>query len=159
MRRPFGCVLILLFLFSACRDNIIYNEFNSIPSQTWSFNDTILFDIVLKDTVEKSYDIHLLVRYRKDYEFSNIWLMASHNIYGANSLERVEATLFSPDGRPKGEVFGNYCTLEAKWKKNVRLSADSVTVSFVQNMRKNPLPGIMDIGLKIVPAMKVEERK
>jgi gliding motility-associated lipoprotein GldH len=93
-----------------------------------------------------------MVRYKKDYEFSNLWLQTRHNLYGNDTLERVEVVLFNPDGSPKGKVLGNNCTIEAIWKKGVRWQAnDSANIKLVQNMRKDPLPGVMNLGVKVIP--------
>jgi len=144
------CCMAILLLVSSCKDDSVYDRFTTIKEQRWGYEDTMYHDIRLKDS-SGLYDVWLMVRFRKDYEFSNLWLRSRHNMFGTDTMERTEVALFFPDGNPKGKVFGNSSTVQGLWKKNIRLS-DSIQIALVQNMRKDPLPGIMDVGVKITPA-------
>lgn len=143
--------LLAICLLTACNDGSIYSKFRAVEGHSWSYGDTLTFVPEIKDSTGQ-YDILLMLRYKKDYEFSNLWLMTRHNLEGRDTLQRVEVSLFYPDGSPRGKILGNNCSIEAVWKRDVPLYAgDSVYIQLVQHMRKDPLEGIMDAGVKIIP--------
>jgi gliding motility-associated lipoprotein GldH len=151
IRIPALCLCIATLCIS-CSDGSVYSKFSAISNQEWRYLDTLSFAPELKDSTGL-YDVMLMVRYKKDYEFSNLWLQTRHNLSGKDTFQRIEIVLFNPDGSPKGKVLGNTCSTEVPWMKGISLSsADSIYIQLVQNMRKDPLPGVMDTGIKIFPA-------
>ena len=147
MKRIFAVIFIFAVLAQGCTSNNTFQEFESISSSSWNDNDTITFFPEIKD-IDKKYDIYIAVRYDKSYEFSNLWL----KVYGLNDddFERIDVPLFKKDGSPYGKgLLSNY-TVQAGYLKAYQFKKSGKnSIRFVQNMRKTPITGILDIGFII----------
>lgn len=144
--------LACLITFISCSNNNTYNSFEKIKDYNWSNSDTLFFKPNIKD-ITKNYDIYLSVRYQKKYDFSNLWLQ----IYGLEKqpFDRIEIPLFKNDGTPYGKGLKSNYTVNAGYLKNYKFKKSGIqNIAIIQNMRKNPLPGVMDIGIIIKPALK-----
>lgn len=120
-----------------------HTQFLSIKGQTWDYKDTLSYEFGIKDTAE--YRISLSVRYEKEYEFSNIWIKANDG--SINS--RIELPLFNLNGQPLGKCSGGLCTQTLGWKDVQLNGGDTIRLHIVQNMRKNPLRGVSEVGVII----------
>lgn len=143
----FLSAFIICLFFTACSNNNTYNKFENIDNIKWSNKDTLVFTPDIKD-ISKKYEIYLAVRYNKSYDFSNIWLQ----IYGLDKqpFDRIEIPLFKTDGTPTGKGLKSNFTVTAGYLKGYTFTKKGKQkISIIQNMRKNPLNGIMDVGLVI----------
>ena len=141
-----------IFTFVACSNDNTYNKFEDINNSKWSNKDTLFFSPNIKD-ISKEYDIYLSVRYQKNYDFSNLWLQ----VYGLEKLpfDRIEIPLFKNDGTPYGKGLKSNFTVNAAYLKGYKFKKSGTQkIAIIQNMRKNPLPGVMDIGIIIKPSLK-----
>lgn len=145
MKRILFILLALVVISQACTSDHVFQEFESIPKSSWKYTDTINFYPEIKD-IHKKYDIYIAVRYDKSYEFSNMWL----KVYGLGEqdFERIDVPLFKKDGSPYGKgLLSNYTVQAGYLKAYTFKKSGKNKVQFVQNMRKNPINGILDIGL------------
>ena len=139
-------------IFVSCSTNNTYNSFQKVKNYKWSNKDTLFYTPKIDD-IDKSYDIYLSVRYQKEYDFSNLWLQ----VYGLEKLpfDRIEIPLFKNDGTPYGKGLKSNYTVTAGYLKGYKFTKSGVLkIAIIQNMRKNPLPGVTDMGLIIKPTMK-----
>ncbi len=141
-----------LTMFVSCSTNNTYNSFQKVKNYKWSNKDTLFYTPKIDD-IDKSYDIYLSVRYQKEYDFSNLWLQ----VYGLEKLQfdRIEIPLFKNDGTPYGKGLKSNFTVNAAYLKGYKFKKSGTQkIAIIQNMRKNPLPGVMDIGIIIKPSLK-----
>ena len=142
----------IVTMFVSCSTNNTYNSFQKVKNYKWSNKDTLFYTPKIDD-IDKSYDIYLSVRYQKNYDFSNIWVQ----IYGLETkpFDRIEIPLFKNDGTPYGKGLKSNYTVTAGYLKGYKFTKSGVQkIAIIQNMRKNPLPGVTDMGLIIKPTMK-----
>lgn len=99
--------------------------------------------------------IKLLIRNNNDYPYSNIRFFVEMKKDGKpfGKRDTLNITLAKPDGTWLGSGMGSVKTLETIYKTQP-LPAGKYQISVQQAMRANVLPGIEDLGLKIIPSTK-----
>ncbi|MEI7669902.1 MAG: gliding motility lipoprotein GldH, partial [Pseudomonadota bacterium] len=97
------------------------------------------------------YNVYINVRHADFYPFSNLWLMSRTTFPDGNRLEkRVEIPLANNEGKWFGEGMGDIWDMSHILQQGTYFNkAGKYTIELEQNMRKDPLPGIMAIGIRI----------
>ncbi|MFC5625798.1 gliding motility lipoprotein GldH [Algoriphagus winogradskyi] len=150
MNKVKHCLLVVLILVSvACTDGRIYEDFQSLPNQNWGVTDSLIFDF---QDVELINTPNLVaMKFNEEYAFSNCYLRIiskdSAGVILDNKL--VNMVLFDPkSGEPLGEGFGNsytrYDTLPFLFDQQTK------SVTLLQYMRQDLLPGVEAVGIKIL---------
>lgn len=142
-------MVLLAVGISSCSDDRVFEEFKALPTQNWGIEDSLQFDlsnIQLQDNQSL-----IAFRFNEEYSFSNCYVrILSKDSLGAiieNKL--INVPLFdSKTGEPLGDGFGStyafYDSLPFPLPQNTK------TVTLLQYMRQNQLPGIEAVGLKIL---------
>lgn len=150
MNKVKHCLFIVLILATAaCTDGRIYEDFHSLPNQSWGVTDSLVFD--LRDVELVNSPDLVAVKFNEEYAFSNCYLRViskdSTGVILDNKL--VNLILFDPiSGEPLGEGFGNtytrYDTLPFLFDQETK------SVTLLQYMRQDQLPGVEAVGIKIL---------
>ena len=134
----------LLSLAISCQSsNYDYSKFYSLKGQELKYQDTLKFEFTPQDT--GLYKVYLSVRYVDTYEFSNCWLKVIEH----GSIRRVNVPLFDKLGQPLGKSSGGVISKTVLLEKCQIDNRRLIKLEIVQNMRKNPLPGISELGIMI----------
>ena len=128
----------------------VYEKHVTIPGYSWNYNFHPSFSVYIKDTAA-TYSIFVTIRNSNDYAFSNIWLLISS---GKDSekpkVQRVELPLADKEGRWLGSGMDGIYDHRIPIQEHARFDkSGAYNFSFEQNMRTNPLPHIMSVGLRI----------
>ena len=156
-------LISLLFLLGSCRPSPQYQEHFNIPGYTWRSDYKPEFHFTIDDTAA-AYQLFLLVRHTDAYPFSNIWIAMDSKAPGDSSwgTARVEIPLAAPSGQWLGRGAGEL------WEQRVPITTPArpaffekkgeYTVRLAHNMRRNPLPELLTIGLRLekLPAFRKE---
>lgn len=120
---------------------------------TWPAKKTVNFMPTVKQ--RQGYQIKLLIRNNNDYPYSNIRFFVEMKQNGKpfGKRDTLNITLAKPDGTWLGSGMGAVKTLETVYTTQT-LPAGKYQISVQQAMRANVLPGIEDLGLKIIPSTK-----
>jgi gliding motility-associated lipoprotein GldH len=148
-------VFLVLFSFSACDKNRIYEENIDINDYNWKIADVKEFSFDIADTT-KTYQIFFNVRNALSYEYYNLYL--SQTLIGPDRTKLYsrlhEMYLMNPKtGEPLGSGAGDifdHTFLAVKAQRFPKVGTYKIRLR--QYMRKNPLPGIMAIGIKVAIA-------
>jgi len=144
-------MLLLLFLLS-CDRNMVYDQFNSINREGWTWSDIQEFDPLIEDTVSY-YNIYLQIRHKGDYPVSNLYLFV--HLTGPQNqalTDTVNFILAEPDGRWTGKGLGDMKELRLLYKKKVRFPVTgNYRFRIEQGMRIPSVP-VQDVGLRIEKA-------
>ena len=140
---------IFLLCFFACSKSDVFFEFRSTENGSWDRSKPAIFEINISDTI-KSYSLDLIVRNNDDYAFQNIWLFIDRKdpkgIFTSDSLTIELADAY---GKWHGKGLSIY-SLTIPYQSDVLFSdSGCYTYTIRQGMRKNPLRGISDIGLRL----------
>lgn len=140
---------MLLFL-SACNKNVVYSEYKTFEENEWHAKDKVSFELDITDT-QSLHNISIMVRHADDYPFSNIFLFVTTSYPDKKVLtDTMEIILANSQGKWQGDGAGDIFDLKVPVKKNVRFPLSGhYKFEFVQAMRTDPLPQIMDFGFEI----------
>jgi len=148
MLRSLFAFVLLISLFS-CENGDDKVLINDVGSQ-WNKKKVQQFDFDVKDAQNQK-NIIFVVRNNNDYPYSNLRLIATveHN-KKAIATDTLNYVLAKPNGEWLGTGFGDTKETLFQYKLNYKFPQNgNYSVKVVQAMRKNILPGIEDLGIKI----------
>ena len=142
-------VLLILFL-TACDKKVVFEENVKLPENRWEQNNTILLKADIQDTI-LPHNLYLNVRNAGGYQFSNLFLFfTTQSPSGKRERDTVELTLADPSGKWLGDGSGDIYDNRILFKRNFRFPEKGVyQFRLEQAMRVDPLPQIMDAGIRI----------
>lgn len=154
MTNKFFLPAFVLFslIYAGCNDDTIFQKKIEIRKEGWSYDDRLIFDFTIEDTLKK-YNLLLDVEHNGDYGFQNLYVRF-HTTYpsGETKTQTVSLELADKRGLWNGKCRGNTCTVEIPLQVNATFKEKGTyRIAIEQYMRKNPLPGIKGMVLKITP--------
>ncbi|MGV3502184.1 MAG: gliding motility lipoprotein GldH [Adhaeribacter sp.] len=149
----FACMLFLaLWVCSACDPNRIYEENIDIKDYNWKIADVKEFNFAITDTT-KTYQIFFNVRNALGYEYYNLYLSQTligpdrEKLYSRlHEMYLMDPKTGEPLGSGAGDIF-DHTFLAVKAQRFTKVGTYKIRLR--QYMRKNPLAGIMAVGVKI----------
>lgn len=154
MKRNFGvwiltaCIFSILFV--GCLSSPYYQSEESLPGNAWTYQNKPSFKFEITDT-STYYNLFFIVRHTEAYPFENIWIWVYAKEPGDTTFQktRIEIPLAEKSGKWLGRGMGEI------WEQRMPIALDKVfrkgqyEVRFEQNMRVNPLPEMLHVGLRI----------
>lgn len=152
-----GLLLIgsLLMLLTACDPNRIFEENQKLENRSWDVNTPIIFNVNIDDTVS-AYNMYINIRNADTYKFSNLYLFMTTTI-PQHQFEKDTLQLLLADEKGKwlGSGLGDIFESRVLFKNNIRfINKGAYQFKLEQAMRINPLPGILDVGIRIEKVKK-----
>jgi gliding motility-associated lipoprotein GldH len=147
----------MLLMVASCQPMKMdtYEKNLEIPGHEWSYGHKPVFEVTLlpQDTVYL-YNIFVNVRHKDSYPYSNIWLVVNTQFPEGQPIpQRVELPLADMSGKWLGsgldDIYEHQIPIQQKAILN---KPGTYRFTFEQNMRQNPLPDIMNVGLRIEKA-------
>ncbi len=147
------CFFIIAFVgvaFAGCDPSRVFEENKKIDKNEWDQRASLVFRVPISDTTS-AYNVYINVRNAGFYRFSNLYLFINTNFPGGQiQRDTLECVLAAPDGQWTGEGLGDIWDNRILFKQNARFpQTGEYTFELIQAMRINPLPGIMDAGIRI----------
>jgi gliding motility-associated lipoprotein GldH len=161
--KHFVLFCILLQLLSGCISSPYFQQTAPIPKYAWSYDYKPTFKFNIEDT-NYLYQTYFIIRHTQGYPFSNIWLLVDVKFPEDVAVrhERVNIQMAEPSGkwlgRGIGEIYEQRLLLKLSDSLLFRRKG-TYEVAFRQNMRVNPLPEIMDIGIRVEKTNMPSHRK
>lgn len=146
--------LVLLVLLSSCLPSPYYQKEYAVPGNKWDYNKEPSFKFEITDTTA-FYNLQFLIRHTEAYPYSNIWLMIYTKGPGDTtySKTRIEIPLAEPNGkwlgRGMGEIWEQRMPISNQGDSVMLRKAGTWEIKFGHNMRINPLPDVLQVGLRI----------
>ncbi|TWW02310.1 gliding motility lipoprotein GldH [Chitinophaga pinensis] len=132
-----------------------YEKNLDIPGHEWAYANKPVFEVTVQpqDTAYL-YNIYVNVRHKDSYPYSNIWLLVHTQFPGDKPVaQRVELPLADVSGKWLGsgldDIYEHRIPIQ---QKAILDRPGTYKFTFEQNMRQNPLPDIMNVGLRIEKA-------
>jgi gliding motility-associated lipoprotein GldH len=149
-------ILLSFFSLSACdTSNRVYEQNIDIENNNWRINDAKEFRFQITDTT-KTYQVYFNIRNALFYEYYNLYVNATLLAPDGQKLHNKLHEMYLMDkktGEPLGKGAGDLFDHSALAIKNLHFKKPGTyTLRLTQYMRKNPLPGIMAVGAKVVVA-------
>ena len=157
-----ACVMTLLL--TACKWQTVYNHYEHTPIAGWEKNDTLTFCIgPLKAGGEYIEEVGL--RISSDYPFTGLNLIVEQTVTSGEKnralVERddqvqersdtLTCSLVDQQGRAKGRGISHYQYLFHLTTLKIN-EGDMLYVAIRHDMKREILPGIADIGVKLTAA-------
>jgi gliding motility-associated lipoprotein GldH len=147
-----GCLLL-----SSCIKTDLYEKNLAIPGHAWEYGFKPGVEFTITDTTS-SYNIFIVVRHTDEYGYNNLWVRLKSSSPGdtAVTTQQFDLPLASQNrwtGTGMDDIYEHRILL---YKRPIRfVRTGNFRVHIEQVMRENPLPHIMNIGLRLE---KVPER-
>lgn len=153
MRKASLILICAIFLYG-CNSNSVHKDLVDFDDYQWAVDDTQNFEFEIDDST-KVYHINYLLRNAIQYPFYNIYLKSALKDSAGNELMSgmEELILFDQkSGKPKGDGLGDlfdHRIAAAQYKKVKFPYKGKYSFEIQQNMRPDPLVGILSIGFEI----------
>lgn len=150
MNYPFFIIAILVVFLAGCQNGVVFEKQYDLKDAAWTYADTLDFEFEIEDTL-KIYNLYLDIAHSTEYGFENLYI----NIYtqfptGERIKELVSLELADKGGIWLGDCDAESCELEVPIQENAFFNLPGkYKITLEQYMRKNPLEGIIRMGLKI----------
>lgn len=149
-RRIAFILIALSTLFIACDPNRVFEENKKLSNNVWDKDDVLKFDVAINDSISK-HNMYLNVRHAGFYQYRNLFLFIKTELPNGNSqIDTAECILATPQGKWIGDGLGDIWDNQILFKKGFKFPLNGMYhFELTQAMRVNPLPGIMDAGIRI----------
>ena len=147
-------LMVAVFVLASCFQRTVYDEYAHTPIAGWEKNDTLSFDIPPILTTGY-YQESLGLRITGAYPFTGLTLIVDQTIYPANKqedrIEKADTVLcqfIGKDGSSsrQGISYYQYNFPINMYKMN---QGDSIHITVRHDMKREILPGVSDIGVKV----------
>lgn len=142
--------LLLLFLFSACGPEIIFEKKLSIPDSGWTYTDTLHYEFDIVDT-SQVYHLFLQLEHSTDYRNQNLYVKIHTGFpNGQRTAQVLSIDIADKVGRWLGDCRGETCSLDIPIQSNAyfnQVGKHSFTLE--QYMRVDPLKDIRSSSFRI----------
>ena len=159
MKRPFYTLYIISValaasLLSSCQDTLVYDQYTHTPIAGWEKNDTLSFEVPPL-AASGYYQEQLGLRITGSYPFMGLTLIVEQTVFPDNKkwektmkVDTIQCDLIDKNGITKGQGISYY---QYDFPINVYHinEKDSIHVTVRHDMKREILPGISDIGLKL----------
>ena len=153
INRLLSFYLCVLFFYK-CSNNSIHSSYKDFENG-WELNDTVFFEF--NSFPDKKYDIQFHIRNDNNYQYSNLFMIASLNedniLITKDTLEYLMA---DKEGNFLGSGYGNIRESFLIWIDEYDFKKESdYLITLNHAMRKNQeekglkiLPGVVSLGIK-----------
>jgi gliding motility-associated lipoprotein GldH len=136
---------------TACNSNVFFDESKKINKEKWNYNEKVMFELNVLDTVSK-YNFAVNLRHTTDYPYSNILFFIT-TIYPDRSVtqrDTIECYVANSDGSWKGKGSSKIKDNRFWFARNVQFpQKGQYTFEIEQATRDTNLVGVSDVGLHI----------
>lgn len=137
---------LLLIGLSACTHDIVYSQFQPIPSAQWHVDSIVHFDYTIDDATD-SYRMLVYVRHTERYPYQNMWLFINDGI----RRDTIEFYLADDRGIWLGNKHHGFIEMPVLFEENKQFAdTDTYSLDIAHGMRDSLLRGVMDVGVEII---------
>lgn len=154
MKRILCIGLVLLLASCAGWDTLrVFEQHAEIPGNSWNYKLKPSFEVAITDT-SSLYNLYVTIRHTEAYRYSNLFLLITSQYPNESpKTSRVELPLADPDGRWLGSGMDDIFSHRVLILQNAALARPGIyRFTFEQDMRQNPLPHILSVGIRIEKA-------
>lgn len=148
---------LALVALSSCTQNDLYEKLNNISGGAWARADVQRYELDISDST-RPYHIFVVIRHQHNYAYRNLWVNLGMQSPGDSAMttQPFELQLAAADkwlGTGMADVYERRILLFPRPVQFPRTG--KIIFTLQQNMRVDPLPGILQAGIRVepVPAM------
>lgn len=157
-RNSFLIFFLTVFItYTSCDSDRIYDEYITLPENSWSKSNVIAFNFFVKDSINKK-NLFINLRNNNEYNYSNLFLIAQINFPDGQVItDTLEYDMADVTGKFLGEGFSTIKENKLFYKENITFpNTGEYSFKVKQAMRKNgsiegieELEGISQVGFRI----------
>lgn len=142
----------LVLLLTSCDPARVYEQNVELPENNWAIDNAPVFEFEINDATKK-YSVFVNVRYNLEYDFYNLYLQ--HELTGPDGKqisEKLHEILLmdAKTGKPLGKGSSDTFDLQQLILDDVTFpAAGKYKLKVTQYMRRDPLPHIQAIGIRV----------
>jgi gliding motility-associated lipoprotein GldH len=147
-------IFALTVVLTGCLPSPYFQKDVAMPQFQWHYEMQPVFKVDIKDTAAL-YHLYFIIRHTEAYPFSNIWMSIYTKQPGDSSYQksRIEIPLAEPSGkwlgRGMGEIWEQRMPITRNDDPMIFKKPGTYEFKFEQNMRVNPLPDVLQVGLRV----------
>lgn len=151
----FSILFLGLLFLTSCDENRVYEKNEDIYLFEWDYEDKKVFEIEILDKLPKT----IFVNFRHTYFFEARNVILDLEIRTPkDSIYQIPINMLlsEPNGKWYGECSGDICDIKTPINEFTNysfLDTGKYTFTLVQNMRVNPLPNVMSVGIRVENAI------
>lgn len=139
---------------TACNRRTVYHHYEHTPVSGWEKNDTLVF---YTDPMQDDghYIEEIGLRINGSYPFMGLNLIIEQTVYPSKDTrsDTLNCTLIDEQGYPKGRGISHYQNLFHLTTLKLN-RGESLHIAIRHDMKREILPGISDIGIRLRKADK-----
>ena len=148
--KPFVIVVLLaLIVLYGCQQQVAYHQFRHIYEPGWEKTDTLHFNISPLSR-DGHYRLDAELRIDKDYPFQQLTIEIEQTVYPSKKrfYDKIDCDLISEKGFIEGDGI-SYFQYQFHIRDLSLHQGDSVHISLTHNMKREIMPGISDVGVRL----------
>lgn len=151
MRNPKWILsIITCLLLSSCGGPVVFDRYQTIDGRHWEKDKEYYFTVEIDD-ITTPYNLTFEVRNNNLYPFQNLWIFWGEEQPSQTILKDTTECMLADDyGKWLGQGISLYQSSFPLRTEYRFPETGTYTFSFRQGMRNDELPGIQEIGLKVI---------
>lgn len=144
-----GVLAVMTLTVSSCSTDTVYDSYSHTPLAGWEKNDTLVF-CVPKVAESGLYNQYIGVRMTNAFPFTSISLIVEQQILpkGKVFADTIKCAITDVRGNFLGDGVSSYQYLVPLHSERLA-KGDSIRLKIRHNMKREILPGVSDVGIKI----------
>ncbi len=145
----FALILTVALAMTSCNRKTIYHHYKQTPLTGWEKNDTLIFSVSpVKQRAVVMRNLEL--RISNDFPFQRLNLIVEQTVYPSSyrRSDTPNCQLIADEGTVKG---GGVSLYEYRFQlPDISVNEDdSIDIRVRHNMKREILPGVSDVGIKL----------
>lgn len=160
IKLTFVFLLFVSLVFTACDSGRIHEENVEMEDRIWIADSSVNLEFQIKDP-KQHYDLLYNLRNSISYPFQNIYINYTLEDTLGNTLaaDLINKDLFHPKtGKPYGDGLGDVFDHQFMLLEDYQFDhAGTYNIKLQQFMRRDSLPEIISVGIRVQKAKKEED--
>jgi len=150
-----GVVFILLAaLITGCTTIGVYEKTQAFADQTWASANKLNFSFDITDTAV-GYNVFVVLRHTDAYRYNNIYLNVTSVTPGDSSLTTQQNLTLANNAGWLGTAMDDVIEHRIAINRSaLKLKKGKYQLTLQQIMRDDPLPGILNAGVRVEKAVQ-----
>lgn len=135
-------LIILIVICISCQKNTLYHSYQPVNSTGWHRSDTLFYQLPSPISKDNNLQYEIGIRHEATYKYQDLWLTVNQ--------DTLHLYLSDAIGYWKGDGIGNIRQYTHTFQLAGEMEDSIREFKITHIMEENPLPGICDIGIRIM---------
>ena len=149
--------VFMMLILTACHEKTVYHDYQEASSSGWEKNDPLSFHVPpIKETGNYVEEVGLRINGSFPFQNLNLIIEQTRKNTGERLCDTLVCKLINKQGYPEGRGISEYqYTFPLKTLQLEK--GDSLYIEIRHDMKREILPGITDIGIKLSKVSKTQK--